>query len=173
MNQTQGNPQRYVVDTNTIIDLHCGKLLPIIFHLPCRFIITDLIIHELRNPPFQELATMGLLVESLPSEQVMEISAMMGRYDGPSYEDLSVLVLAKAKNTVLITGDGALRRAAVDNCVDCHGTCWLIGYLADQELITYAQAITAYKLIQNSKRFPPKDECDALLKIWKQRQKLE
>jgi hypothetical protein len=127
----------------------------------------------LRNPPFDALLKMGLLVESLPSEQVMEISVMMGRYDGPSYEDISVLVLAKLRNTVLITGDEALRRAAADNCVDCHGTCWLIDYLADQKLISYTQALAAYTLIHKSKRFPPRHECDDLVKKWKQRQKLE
>ena len=173
MNQTPDKPQWYVIDTNTIIDLHCGNLLPVVFDLPCYFLVTDLLRHELRNPPFDVLSEMGLQVESLSSDQVMEISVMMGRYDGPSYEDISVLVLARLRNTVLITGDEALRRAAADNCVDCHGTCWLIDYLADQKLISYAQALAAYTLIHTRKRFPPRDECEALVKKWKQRQKLE
>jgi len=162
-----------VIDTNTIIDLHCGKLLPIVFDLPCTFLVTDFLKHELRNPPFDVLSEMGLLAESLPPEQVTEISEMMGRYDGPSYEDISVLVLAKARNTVLITGDAALRRAAADNCVEYHGTCWLIDYLADQRLISYTRALAAYALLHQNKRFPPRHECDDLVKKWNQRQKLE
>jgi len=171
-NRTPGNPPRYVVDTNTIIDLHCGNLLPIVFRLPCTFIITDLIVHELRNPPFRELSTMGLLVESLSSEEIAEIYAMMERYNKPSYWDLSVLVLAKSKKTILITGDELLRHAAVENGVNCYGTCWLIDYLADQKLISYAQAIAAYNLIQKSRRFPPRDECKALSSQWVKKQKL-
>jgi len=166
-------PQFYVVDTNTIFDLHFGKLLQIAFRLPCKFVITSFIIHELRNPPFHTLSSMGLLVETLSPEKVTELLGMMERYEGPSYEDISVLVLAKAKNTVLITGDDALRRAAADNSVDCHGTCWLIDYLANQSLISFSEAIAAYDLIRKNRRNPPFDECKALLAQWKQRQKLE
>jgi rRNA-processing protein FCF1 len=161
-----------VVDTNTIIDLYCGKLLPIIFRLPCLFVITNLIIHELRNFPFHTLSSMGLRVENLKPDEVKELMEMMGRYEEPSYEDISVLVLAKARNTVLITGDDALRRAAADNSVDCHGTCWLIDYLANQSLISFSEAIAAYDLIRKNRRNPPFDECKALLARWKQRKKL-
>lgn len=166
-------PQFYVVDTNTIFDLHYGNLLQITFRLPCKFVITTFIIRELKNPPFHTLSTMGLLVEKLSSEGVAELLGMMEKYEGPSYEDISVLVLAKTKNTVLITGDDALRRAAADNSVDCHGTCWLIDYLANQSLITYSQAIAAYDLIRKNRRNPPFDECKALLAGWRQRQKFE
>jgi len=163
----------YVLDTNTIIDLYFGKLLHKIFQLPCTFLITDLVREELLNPPFNSLAEMGLLVGTLTSEEVGEIPVMMGRYPAPSFCDLSVLILARSKNTVLITGDQALRNAAADNSVDCHGTCWLIDYLANQGLITYSEAIAAYTVMVNKPRYPPKDECKALLLMWKQRQKLE
>lgn len=162
-----------MVDTNTIFDLHYGKLLQITFRLPCTFLITNFIIHELRDPPFHALSSMGLLVEKINPDGVSEIQSMMARYEGPSYEDLSVLVLAKARNTVLITGDEALRRAAADNSVDCHGTCWLIDYLANQSLISFSEAIAAYDLIRKNRRNPPSDECKALLTGWRQRQKLE
>jgi len=161
-----------VVDTNTIFDLHFGKLLQITFRLPCKFVITTFIIRELRNPPFHTLASMGLLVEKLSPDGVAELIEMMGKYEGPSYQDISVLVLAKTRNTVLITGDDALRRAAADNSVDCHGTCWLIDYLANEDLISFAEAIAAYDLIRRNRRNPPFDECKTLLAKWKQRQKL-
>lgn len=140
---------------------------------PVNFLITDLLREELLNPPFDSLAEMGLLVESLTSEEVSEIYVMGGRYPEPSQYDISVLILARSKNTVLITGDEALRSAAADNSVDCRGTCWLIDYLANQGLITYTEAIAAYTVIVNKPRYPPKDECRALLSRWKQRQKLE
>jgi len=96
----------------------------------------------------------------------------MERYPKPSYYDLSVLVLARSKHTILITGDDALRNAAADNGVDCHGTCWLIDYLANEGLITYTEAIVAYQVIVKKPRYPPKNECKALLAHWRQRQKL-
>ena len=172
-NRILSAPQYYVLDTNTIIDLHFGKLLHKVFKLPCKFLITDLLREELLNPPFDSLAEMGLLVESLTSEEVSEIYVMGGRYPEPSQYDISVLILARSKNTVLITGDEALRRAAADNSVDCHGTCWLIDYLANERLITYTDAIATYDVILKKRRYPPKDECRDLLSRWKQRQKLE
>ena len=90
VNLTQDNPQQYVIDTNTLIDLHCGQLFPFIFQLSCVFIVSDFIVYELRYLPFQTLLTMGLVVESLSSEEIVEISSMMGRYEKPSYADLSV-----------------------------------------------------------------------------------
>lgn len=165
--------QYYVLDTNTIIDLHFGKLLHKVFQLPCKFLVTDLLREELLNPPFDALAEMGLIAEPLTSEEVGEIPVMMGRYPKPSYYDISVLILARSKNTILITGDEALRNAAADNSVDCRGTCWLIDYLANKGLITWSEAIAAYHVIVKKPRYPPKDECKALLMMWKQRQKLE
>lgn len=166
------NPQHYVIDTNTIIDLQCGNLLLKIFQLPCKFVVTDLLTNELYDPPFHTLSTLGILVESLTSEETAEITVMMGRYEKPSYEDISVLILAKSKTTTLITGDEALRHAAMDNGVNCLGTCWLIDYLADQNLISYTEAIVAYELIKRNRRHPPKDECRSLLTQWRQRQKI-
>lgn len=165
--------QYYVLDTNTIIDLHFGKLLDKVFQLPCKFLITDLLREELLNPPFDSLAELGLVVGNLTSEEVGEIPVLMARYPEPSFCDISVLILARSKNTVLITGDQALRNAAADNSVDCHGTCWLIDFLANQGLITYTEAIAAYTVIVNKPRYPPKRECDTLLANWKRRQKLE
>ena len=170
--QILSGPQFYVIDTNTIFDLWYGGLLEKIFLLPCKFVITDFIIHELRNPPFHLISSMGLRVESLSSEEISEIIEILERYEKPSYEDISVLVLAKSRKTVLITGDEALRHAALEFGVDCRGTCWVIDYLADQSIITYSQAIVTYDNIRKQRRYPPIDECKALLFKWKQKQKI-
>ena len=58
----------------------------------------------------------------------------------------------------------ALCHAAADNSAECHGTCWLIDYLANQTLISFTGAITAYDLIRKNRRNPPFDECKALLR---------
>lgn len=166
------NPQYYVVDTNTILDLHYGDLLESVFHLPYKFIITKFIVHELRNPPFHQLSTMGLIVESLDSEGVLELKQLMEEYQKPSYEDISVLVLAKSRKTILITGDENLRHAAISKGVDCYGTCWLIHLLTEESIITYTQAIEAYDRIRKNRRNPPVEECRRNLTQWKQMKKI-
>lgn len=163
----------YVLDTNTIIDLHFGGLLDKVFRLPCTFSVTDSLADEFLDPPFHVLQGLGLVFEPLAEEEVADISLLMEKYPQPSYYDITVLLLARSKNTVLITGDNALRNAAEDNGVNCRGTCWLIDYLANERLITYSEAIAAYDVIRKKPRYPPKRECDALLAGWKRRQKLE
>jgi hypothetical protein len=164
--------QSYVLDTNTIIDLYFGDLLQRVFRLPCHFVVTDILREELLNPPFDRLAGMGLLDESLASDEVAEIPEFMERYPELSHYDVSVLILARSKNTVLISGDEALRNAAADNGVDCHGTCWLIDYLANEGVITYSEAIGAYDVIRDKPRYPPKEECRTLFAKWKERKRL-
>jgi hypothetical protein len=164
--------QSYVLDTNTIIDLHFGNLLRSVFRLPRHFVVTDILREELLNPPFDSLAEMELLDESLTGDEVAEIQEFMDRYPKLSHYDISVLILARSKSTVLISGDEALRNAAADNGVDCHGTCWLIDYLVGEGIISYSEAIAAYNVIRDKPRYPPKEECRALLAGWKQRKKL-
>ncbi len=115
---------------------------------------------------------MGLQVESLDPDEIMQITEMMERYEKPSYEDISVLILAKSKKTVLITGDEALRHAAIANEVECRGTCWLIDYLVNQSLISFSDAIEAYERIQKMPRFPPGDECRGLRSHWVNEKKM-
>lgn len=161
-----------MVDTNTIIDLHFCNLLSILFTLPCSFIITDFLRHEIRFPPFHELSRMGLLVESLTSAEVAEISEILDEYNKPSYEDVSVLILAKSRNTILISGDENLRHVAVQKGIICYGTCWLLDYLANQSIISYKDAITAYQTMLQYGRNPPKEECRSLLSEWKKRSRM-
>jgi len=172
VSQIVSKPQYYVVDTNTIFDLYYGDLLEFVFRLPCTFIISDFIIHELREPPYHQLSTMGLCVEHLDSDGVSEITVLMAEYPKPSYADLSVLVLAKTKKTILITGDKDLRHAAISKGVDCYGTCWLINILAEESIITYTQAIDAYTYILEKLRHPPVEECRRHLTKWKQLKKI-
>lgn len=115
---------------------------------------------------------MGLQVESLNPDEIVQITEMMERYEKPSYEDISVLILAKSKKTILITGDEALRHAAIANEVECRGTCWLIDYLANRSLISFSEAIEAYERIQRKPRYPPRDECRNLRSQWVKKQKM-
>jgi hypothetical protein len=115
---------------------------------------------------------LGLIVESLNSDEVAELYELLDEYDKPSYQDVSVLVLAKSRNTVLISGDQNLLHVAIQKGVDCHGTCWLLGYLADQSIISYKDAISAYRTMQQNGRNPPRDECKSLLSDWRKRSKM-
>ena len=163
----------YVLDTNTIIDLHFGGLLDRVFRLPCTFSVTDSLADEFLDPPFHVLQELGLVFEPLAEEEVADISSFMEKYPLPSFYDITVLLLARSKNTVLITGDIALRNAAADNGVDCRGTCWLIDYLAKEGHITYSEAITAHQMIREKNQHPPWEECKTLLTQWRLRQRLE
>lgn len=115
---------------------------------------------------------MGLLVEPLTSAEVAEISEILDEYEKPSYEDVSVLILAKSRNTILISGDENLRHVAVLKGIVCYGTCWLLDYLANQSIISYKDAISAYQMMQQHGRNPPREECRTLLSQWKKKSKM-
>lgn len=115
---------------------------------------------------------MGIIIESLNGAEVAEISEILEEYDKPSYEDVSVLILARSRNTVLISGDENLRHVAVQLGIVCHGTCWLLDYLANQSIIAYKDAISAYKRMQQNGRNPPKEECKSLIAQWKKKSKM-
>lgn len=164
--------QSYVIDTNTIIDLFRGDILNHIFHLPCQFYITDFLESEFIQPPFSLLKKLGIYVGSLNPDEVKEIILLNEEYDKPSFNDLSVLVLAKQMRTILITGDENLRHAAISKGVSCHGTCWLIDYLMNQSLLSPGEALASYERMKEKRRYPPMEECKALSSRWKERKKL-
>ena len=101
-----------------------------------------------------------------------EIILLNEEYDKPSFNDLSVLVLAKQMRTILITGDENLRHAAISKGVSCHGTCWLIDYLMNQSLLSPGEALASYERMKEKRRYPPMEECKALSSRWKERKKL-
>jgi hypothetical protein len=66
----------------------------------------------------------------------------------------------------LLTGDDALRKAAIEEGVPVNGFLWLIDRLVEHVILTGKEAAGALKAILAQGSWLPKKECEARLKKW-------
>ena len=131
---------RYISsDTNVWIDfLTIGEIgLP--FQLPYTYIMNeDAIEDELLTPPgFKEtLLEQGLLPVEMTIEEFFLAEEYGTRYLKLSIHDRIALAIAKLRGITLLTGDGALRKAAMKEGVPLLGTLGILDQLYQQNLIT-------------------------------------
>jgi len=81
--------------------------------------------------------------------------------------DLLALVLARALEATLLTGDRHLRRVAAQEGVDVHGTLWVLDEMVRLEVITPPQATQALERMLAQARRLPRAECQRRLRQWK------
>ena len=126
-------------DTNVWIDFFTIKKTELPFRLPFSYIMYEEAINdEFRSPPElgKELVSYGLI----PVDITIEEFSLAQEY-GISYNKLSIydriaLAIAKNRQIILLTGDGALRKAAKQEGVEIMGTLGVLDRLWDQQRIT-------------------------------------
>jgi len=86
---------------------------------------------------------------------------------GPSFYDFSSLMAAIECQGILITGDGALRRAAKRRRIMVHGVLWLLDKMIEHGILQPLKAaICLERIIEAGSRLPH-EECIERLKCWK------
>lgn len=116
-----------VSDTSVLVDLERGSLLEASFRLPFQFAVPDLLYErELKEYGGEDLIRLGLAVEELDGDNLTRAVAYRQQTPALSFPDSFALALAQSRNWMLLTGDGALRRLAGKEKVECHGTLWLL-----------------------------------------------
>lgn len=163
----KGSPSLCVVDANVLIDLHIGGLLGEVFLLPLRLVIPDVVIAELQEPDGERLTEYGLQSETLSGDQVLEVVSLRARHRQVSANDLFALVLARALKATLLTGDRHLRRVAVQEGVDVHGTLWVLDEMVRLRVVTPSQAAQALERMLAQTRRLPRSECQRRLRRWR------
>jgi predicted nucleic acid-binding protein len=156
-----------VTDANILIDLEVGQLLDVIFDLEgVEFLVPDVLFVEELEASMGHLPARGLNVVTLSEAIIADVEILRARYPAPGSNDLLALGLAKAEQCLLLSGDGALRTAAIAEQVDVHGTLWLIEKLRDAGLVDAAQAKVAYDLMRAGGSRLPWGEVAAQLRRW-------
>ena len=162
-------------DTNVWIDFVTINAIEIPFRLPYTFIMSkDAIEDELISPPGlgQKLIDNGLV----PVEITIEEFFLAEEY-GYTYRKLSIfdriaLAIAKCRCITLLTGDGALRKAAKQENVMVIGTLGLLDQLWDQKKISADEYETCLRrLLENNGghvRLPEGEIVDRLEKYFTQ-----
>lgn len=126
-----------VSDTSVLVDLERGGLQKACFRLPFRFAVPDLLYErELELYGGEELVRLGLTVEDLDSAGVVRALTYRRRARGLSLPDCFALALAHTQSWILLSGDGALRRLAAQEAVECHGLLWLLDRMHDAAVVS-------------------------------------
>ena len=105
-------------------------------------------------------------VRSLTGEEIEAVIRLNQSYSAPSRTDMATLVVARAENGILVTGDGALRDAADEEEIEVHGTLWVVDALVDTETVEPAEAARALQLMMEADRRLPKEEVDRRIDKW-------
>ncbi|WP_253207568.1 MULTISPECIES: type II toxin-antitoxin system VapC family toxin [unclassified Pseudomonas] len=116
----------YISDTNIWIDFRNAGLLEHMFRLPFTLCCTDFVMHELEDFAHDELLAQGLVVESFDERGVQKLWALKIAHNNSALADVSCYLLAQITGRPLLTGDGKLRRQAIQDGLQVHGALWLL-----------------------------------------------
>jgi hypothetical protein len=103
--------KKIVLDTTICIDLSHGHLLKKTTELPSEFLLADVIVEELINPPGKVFVQAGFSISKISEEAIGKIFELRTHYPKPSTNDLFAFLLAKINSCPLLTGDDALSRS--------------------------------------------------------------
>ena len=112
---------------------------------------TDTVEDELLEPPNirEQLLSLGLVSIEI-NEAEFGIAVQLGKvYKKLSFYDLLALAIAKHRGFILLSGDGALRRAASKEGVEVRGTLWILDQLKATAKITVEEYHAALLDLQN------------------------
>ena len=126
-------------DTNIWIDFATIDRLELPFKLPYTYIMNeDAIDDELLSPEDlkENLIELGLHPVELSEKEFYLAEEYRMKYPKPSIYDCVALAIAKVRGITLMTGDGSLRKAAIQENVSVVGTIGLFDQLLERKIIS-------------------------------------
>ena len=143
-------------DTNVWLDFATIKRLDAPFKLPYTYIMNeDAITDELLSPKElrKNLIGLGLQAVELSEEEFYLAEEYSAKYTKPSLYDCVALAIAKVRGITLMTGDGPLRKAAMQEGVTVIGTIGILDRLYEGEYIEKEEYVNCLNaLIDNNGR---------------------
>ena len=114
-----------VSDSSVLIDIARVQLIERALALPYEFVVPDVMfadeLLDLGRYTRDSLLEAGLKIGGLDGDGVLAAFGYAERYRALSSNDAFALALAKTADSVLLTGDRTLRRAAAEENVEVHG----------------------------------------------------
>ena len=159
-------PSVLVTDTNIWIDLENGKILPDVFRLPYQFFTTDFAVEEFIHPGWAHLHDLGLQAYGLEPEYVLELVRLRQIHRQLSAIDLAALLLARALDASLVTGDRRLNELAKVQGVPVHGVLWILDEMVILHVLTENQAAIALREMLDQGARLPDGECQKRFDRW-------
>ena len=132
-------------DTSVWIDFSIINKTELPFRLPYTYIMNkDAVEDEILSPPGlgSELISYGLVPVEITIEEFFLAQRYGTIYNKLSNYDRIALAIAKNRKIILLTGDGALRKAAIQEEVTIMGTLGILDQLRETGLINAAELRT-------------------------------
>lgn len=159
--------KRCVIDASILLDFIEGEIFKTLFCLSLKFSTSDIVADEIsRSYSPSELRDFGLEILALEAEQVLEIVTLQAGHTELSPNDLSLYILARERDSFLISGDGPLRELADRSRIEYHGTLWLLEMMIQERVLLPANAAEALRSMLRNKRWLPRTECEKLIRKW-------
>ena len=153
-----------VCDSSCLIHLRKGKLIVATMKLPYRFVVPHPIREDellyFTTKEWMRLENKGLETYDLPGNQTEEASVLKNQHPGLSAYDCFTFVTAKYhEGSILLTGDGYLRRIAEKNQMEVHGVLWVTDELDNAGICGETLLIEALEAWRDDKTvFLPESE---------------
>lgn len=162
-----------VNDTNIIIDLFNVGLLDMFLSSEIELHTTDFVINEIvdleQAKAIEKYINNGnLFVKEFSGDEMESLFAFQStQTSNVSVTDCSVWKYALENEYVLLTGDGNLRRDALENGVTVRGILYVFDLLIDARLLSFQMAINKLEqLLSNNVRLP-RGACSSKIESWK------
>ncbi|MBO4446133.1 MAG: hypothetical protein IK036_02555 [Clostridia bacterium] len=154
-------------DANVWFDFNAISKIDLPFRMPYKYIMyKEALRDEIISPPelLESLLDNGLKGVDITTEEFYYAAELGEKYVKLSVYDRIALSIAKNREIVLLTGDGALRKAAESENVSVLGTIGLLDELYENRLIsTLVYRGCLRRLKDHNERRLPIDEIDKRL----------
>jgi predicted nucleic acid-binding protein len=139
-----------VSDSSCLIDLRKVSMLDSLLRLPYEFLIPNTLFEEelIKFTAAQKKALIrgGLKVVDLPGERVLRAQAIVRELPQLSVHDGFAFALAESHpDSILLSGDEALRALATGHAIEVHGVLWVLDELYRNRLTQAATVLTVLR----------------------------
>lgn len=158
-----------ITDVSVLFDLFHINVLPEFFALDVEICMTIFVYNEIvQQEQIQEFETFKrtqklTVLDLLPEEEEQVLNFKVKR-NLKSIPDKTMLWKAIQLKCPLLTCDDKLRREAIGNGIEVHGSIWVVTELAKQKIISSLKAIELLEQLKKINSRLPLDEIDKIIK---------
>lgn len=158
-----------ITDVSVLFDLYHIKVLPEFFALDVEICTTIFVYNEIvQQEQIQEFETFKrtqklTVLDLLPEEEEQVLNFKLKR-NLKSIPDKTMLWKAIQLKCPLLTCDDKLRREAIENDIEVHGSIWVVTELVKQNIINNLKAIELLGQLKKINTRLPFDEIDKIIK---------
>ena len=163
-----------ITDVSVFFDLYSLQVLSEFFNLDWEIHTTDFVYNEIVHvEQIDEFAvfaeTQKLKIIKISAEEEVQIKDMILLRPNKSFPDKTVLWKAKQHNCTLLTCDGVLRKEAIHQNIEVHGSIWVVNQLVEYNKITIQKGIKLFEKLKRVNTRLPYNEIDKIINTLKQK----